>query len=123
MSEEDYEDGVASLSDLREAVENEGDLIAVPMWVVRDAYGAERLGKIVRQNIATALANEGLGSVPMDVPDRQYEIVRIYRLGTGVAQIIDAVLKPTTEGDVRLRSASSSEALQQINRIREIVCG
>jgi nitroreductase len=123
MFEEDYEDGVASLSDLREAVENEGDLIAVPMWVVRDAYGAERLGKIVRQNIATALANEGLGSVPMDVPDRQYEIVRIYRLGTGVAQIIDAVLKPTTEGDVRLRSASSSEALQQINRIREIVCG
>jgi len=122
MSVEDYEDGVASLSELREAVENEGDLLAVPMWVVRDAYGAERLGKIVRQNIATALANEGLGSVPMDVPDRQYEIVRIYRLGTGVAQIIDAVLKPTTEGDVRLRSASSSEALQQINRIREIVC-
>lgn len=112
----------ADLGELREAVEAAGSLLEVPTWAVRDAYGAERLGRIVRQNIATALANEGLGSIPSEIPDRQFEIIRIYRLGTSMAQLIDAVLKPSSEGDERLRSAASSQAIEQIDRIREIVC-
>lgn len=120
---DEYEHDYENVAELREAVEAHGNLLAVPMWAVRDAYGADRLGKIVRQNIPVALANEGLGLAPKEVPDRQYETVRVYRLGTEVARLIDAVLQPNLEGDERLRSAASAETLGQIDRIREIVCG
>ncbi len=121
MGVEDYD--FEDLSELREAVEQNGDLLALPMWSVRQAYGAERLGRVVRENIAKELSSVGLGTLPKELPSYQDDEVRVYRLGSGVADLIDAVARPSSRGDARLREAASGDASTQLDQIREIVCG
>lgn len=111
------------LDELRSDIEDNGDLLALEMWEVRDAYGADRLGRIVRQNIAKELHGRGLASFPRELPDRQGEVVRVYKVGTPVAELIEAVLSPSDDGDDRLRDAAAGEASKQLQEIRETVCG
>lgn len=115
----DFEDIPA----IRKAVEENGDLLTLPMWSVRDAYGADRLGRIVRENIERELAGVGLGCLPKTLPTYQEEEVRVYKLGSRVADLIDAVRRPSEQGDDRLREAGSNEASARIEQIRELVCG
>lgn len=118
--EVDYEfDDVAAI---RAAVERNGDLMAVPMWAVRDAYGADRLGRIVRENIAKELASVGLGSLPRTLPTYQEEEVRLYRLGSRVSDLIESVRRPSEQGDQILRDAAANEPAAQVEQIREIIC-
>ena len=111
-----------ALEDLKVQVEANGGVQSFPMSVVRDEYGAGRLGIHVRSGISKELDGLGLGHYPHVLPDSQYEIVRLYKRGSRVADIINAVLRPGDEGDQEIREVSSGEATEVLARVREMVC-
>ncbi len=107
---------------LKAEVEANGGVQSFTMDVVRDAYGAGRLGVHVRSGISKALQGMGLGHYPPMLPDSQYEKVRIYKLGSQVADVIGAVLRPGSEGDERLRELTGGNASELLAQVRELVC-
>ena len=111
-----------SLQAIKDGVDEAGGVKSFPMWQVRDAYGAGRLGIHVRAGISKALHGLGLGHYPGDLPDSQTQFVRLHRLGTPTADLIEAVLHPGPEGDQRLLAASSGEAEAVLVKVRELVC-
>lgn len=64
----------------------------------------------------------GLGHYPAELPDWQEHQVRIYRLGSPIADLIEAALSPGSEGDIVIREASSGDAQKTLSEIRELVC-
>lgn len=117
-----------SLEELRDQVEKNGGVVTVRMEEVRDAYQAGRLGVHVRSNISKRLRGLGLGHFPLEADDgepmpyRQSAPVRIYKLGSPVADLIDAVLDPGDEHDEELREAATGSSSEILDRIRELVC-
>src|SRR5436190_14547219 len=110
------------LSELRESVEENDGVLTVQAWEIRDAYGAERLGNVVRNNILKALASQGIGVVGDEIPDRAQVPVRLYKLGTPVADVIEAVFSGDRAGDDHLRKVVGGDAARVLNQIRELVC-
>jgi len=111
-----------SLEDLRDAVDAAGGVLTVDMWAVRDAHGAGRLGIHVRTNITKKLRSLGLDHYPDELPGWQEEQVRVYRQGSPVADLIDAVLNPSDTHDEEIRQAVLGEAQATLDAIRELVC-
>jgi hypothetical protein len=110
------------MDDLKAEVEANGGVQSFPMSRVRDAYGAGRLGVHVRTNISKSLQGLGLGHFPSDLPDSQDATVRLFKLGSPVADLIDAVLRPGAAQDQKIRDASGGNAEEVLAAIREIVC-
>jgi hypothetical protein len=105
-------------------VEQNGNVLTTTMGRLRDAHGAGRLGDHVRVDISKALAGIGLGHVPVALPQYQENNVRVYKLGTPVADVIQAVVVPAPENDEKLRSLAdqdSSRYADVIERIRDLV--
>ena len=113
---------IGSLDELRGEVENAQDVLTVSMVTLRDAHGAGRLGIHVRSNISKALRSLGLGHYPEVLPDSQWEPIRIFKLGSPTADLIDAVLNPTDEHDAAIREAAGGEAADTLTRVRELIC-
>jgi len=111
-----------TMADIKTKVEAEGGVASFEMYEVRDAHGAGRLGVHVRSNISKSLSGMGLGHFPKELPDSQTAIVRIYKLGGPVADLIDAVLTPGRNGDERLRETASGDSEKILADIRELVC-
>lgn len=111
-----------SLDQLKAAVLDAGGVLTTRMEYVRDAYGKGRLGVHVRDNIGKALLGLGLGHFPRPLPDRQWALVRIYQLGTPIADLIDAALDPTAAHDDELRRATGGGAAELLAQIKELVC-
>ena len=107
---------------LRAAVERHQDVLTVSMLDLREAVQAGRLGQHVLTTISKALAGRGLGHVPRNLPNYQEEGVRVYKLGSPVAEIIDAALGPGDDNDETLREAANKEASLVVNQIRTLVC-
>lgn len=110
-------------NDLRASVEGDGGLLTTTMETLKDIQGAGRLGVNVREAISKALASHGLGHLPAELPANQWEEVRLYRLGTLLSDVVDAVAKPSAKGDEVLRTVSSSDSQETLRKIRELVCG
>ena len=83
-----------TMEEIRDKVLAEGDVYTFRMDTVRDAYGAGRLGIHVRAGISKHFQGLGLGHFPRDLPDSQEAHVRLYKLGSPVADLIEAVLSP-----------------------------
>lgn len=92
------------------------------MEVLRGAHGAGKLGVHVRKAIHDDLATHGLGHLPGGLPTYQHEEVRLFRLGTPIADTINAVLHPSEGGDQVLRQSAGSEAQDVLKQIRQLVC-
>jgi hypothetical protein len=107
---------------VRQAVDDAGGVLTVKVGALRDAYGAGRLGVHVRSGISRALQGAGLGHYPSDLPDWQDQPVRLFKLGSRVADLIDAVLQPGDAHDEELRQAIRGEATETLAKIRELVC-
>lgn len=107
--------------DLRAAVTADGGLHVVTMGVLRDIQGAGRLGSRVLDTISGQLLLHGMGHLPRELPAHQDSPVRIYLLGTPIAETVDAVHNPSLKGDEILRGAGGSEARTQLQKIREII--
>ncbi|MEV6007347.1 hypothetical protein AB0M29_11115 [Streptomyces sp. NPDC051976] len=114
---------MSAFDSLRGEVEGNGGLHVVDMGTLRQLQGAGRLGVHVRDAITRALESHGMGHIPGELPSNQYDEVRLYLLGSPIADIVKAVLSPNAKGDEALRSVGTSEAQEQLRQIREIVCG
>jgi hypothetical protein len=114
--------GFQSLEEIRQEVEARQGVLSLQMEAVRVAYGAGRLGSQVRENISKALKGCGLGHFPEELPAYQEEWVRLYKLGSPTADLIDAVLQPSSAHDEELRVAVGGEAAAILKQVRELVC-
>ena len=107
--------------EIRKAVEQSKDVLTVQMEVVRDAFGYDRLGVNVRAEISQKLSGLGLGHYPVELPDRQWVPVRLYKLGSSVADLIDAILNPSDEHDDELRRAVSGGDAEILKKVKAIL--
>jgi hypothetical protein len=110
------------LEELLEHVKLKGDVLTCTAGELRVAYGAERLGVNVRHAISSALKSHGLDHYPSMLPDRQDEPVRVYRQGSPVAELIEAVLVlDDPKADAKLRKAAKNDCEKVLKKIRELV--
>lgn len=109
--------------ELRAAVAGNDGLQKITMDTLKKIDGAGRLGVHVRTAISRTLESHGLGHLPRELPPNQEDVVRLYLLGSPVADLIKAVLAPSDRGDETLRTIGNSEAEEQLRQIRQIVCG
>ena len=115
-------DTYKSLEELRDAMPERQNVMTVPMWVLRNAHGAGRIGIHVKMNISRQLHGLGLEHYPSDLPDSQDDYVRVYKQGTRVAAIYAAMLNPNPSRDQLLREAASGAADEILAAVRELVC-
>jgi hypothetical protein len=107
---------------LRAAVEQKQDVLTVSMLDLREAVQAGRLGQHVLNSISRALAGRGLAHVPRALPSYQEYQVRVYKVDSPVAEVIEAALEPGDDRDELLREAANKEASLKLNQIRDLVC-
>ena len=116
---------MASWEELKEDVENNGNVLTLTMESLRDAYGASKLGVHVCAGIRKTLAGIGLGHVPQELPLYQHEQVRLYKKGTDVGDLIDTVLIPGPQNDQslaeRFTNAEGQDYVAIVQAIRELV--
>jgi hypothetical protein len=112
----------STYEDLRDAVAANQGLLAISMEQLRDIHGAGRLGVHVRDAISGSLQRYGLGHFPEELPAYQEQDVRIYQLGTPLADLVHAVLDPKPARDEILRQAAGQSGQDLIRKIRELVC-
>lgn len=113
---------IESYEKLADRVESSGSLLACEMEVLRELHEAGRLGVNVVRGISNKLAQHGLAHIPPELPTSQHEMIRIYKRGTPLARIVEAVLQPSEQGDERLREAANEETAEKLQRVRELVC-
>lgn len=113
---------ISSYDALRAQVDADGGLYTTTMEELREIEGAGRLGQHVRNSISGSLAANGMGHLPAELPAYQESSVRVYRLGTALADVINAVQKPSSPGDQILRQVGTSDAQDVIKKIRQLVC-
>lgn len=113
---------ISSYDSLRKQVEADGGLYTTTMEELREIHGAGRLGQHVRAAISTSLSANGMGHLPEELPAYQEFNVRVYRLGTPLADVVNAVLNPSSSGDQILRQVGTSESQDVIKQIRQLVC-
>ncbi|MFY9265732.1 MAG: hypothetical protein WAO61_09955 [Solirubrobacterales bacterium] len=89
---------------------------------LRDTLGVKRLGIHVCKEISDKLAGVGLGHSPKDLEPDSWQEVRLFTLGTPVAGVINASLKPGSDGDDVLRESAESEANEILRSVRALVC-
>ncbi|WSB85707.1 hypothetical protein OHA60_19065 [Streptomyces cellulosae] len=112
-----------SYEELRAAVTADGGLHVITMGALRDIEGVRRLGNRVLGTISGQLSSHGMGHLPKELPTNQDSPVRVYLLGTPIAEVVDAVHHPSLKGDETLRGVGGSEARAQLQKIREIIGG
>jgi hypothetical protein len=111
-----------SYDDLKKKVEENDGVLTVPMRILRDIHGADRLGINVRDNISRDLAGYGLAHFPESLPDNQYTYARVYKQGTPVADIILAVLDADPAKDATIRKAGGGNGAEDtLRRIKELL--
>jgi len=104
---------------MREVVQSQyGGLAVTSMQQLRDLGNAGRLGKHVRDRISQSLKDHGLGHLPAELPNDQSAEVRIYVTASAIGQVIEAVLRPSESGDVRLRNVGSEDAVKKLSDVR-----
>ena len=111
-----------SYENLRQLVDDEGGLVLTTMEALRDVHGVGKLGVHVRKAIHDNLEGQGLGHLPLDLPTYQHEEVRIYKLGSPIAKVVNAVVRPSEAGDDVLRQSVGSDAQLLLTKIKELVC-
>ncbi len=108
-------------SELRQRVEDEGGVTTVTMAELRDIHQVRKLGVHVRENISKQLGSEGLGHIPSELPPNQENEVRLYRLGTAIAELCGAVTNPGAANDAKIRSAVGNGGPSLIDRLKELI--
>ena len=108
---------------LRDEVTESGDVLTVDMLRLREVHQVSKLGSTVRKNISDKLHGAGLGHYPQSLPQYQEQEVRLYRLGTPIADLVAAVIAPGSDNDEKLKAATGNgaNADEILDRIRELV--
>jgi hypothetical protein len=106
-------------------VEKNGNVLTVQMENLRDAHGAGKLGRHVREEITSALLGIGLATIPQELPSYQHELVRLYKRGTPVGDLIEKVLNPSESTDQtiveRLGGGKAPDFAAIVEKIKKLV--
>lgn len=84
-------------NELLTAVESNQGVHKVTMETLRELEGRQRVGKHIISDIEEKLSTLGIGHLPQVLPNRQQQIVLLYRHGTPVSEVIRAVQVGLTE--------------------------
>jgi hypothetical protein len=95
-----------TFEELAEAVQENGGLVECVMYQLRDTAGWDRLTNRMLVDIEDQLSQKALGYFPWPMPQGRRDEVRIYKRGTKVGNIVEAVLKPADHKDDLLREVS-----------------
>lgn len=124
------EGGVASnmasktFDDIQQEVADNGGVITVQAWQLREAQGAGRLTERINGEISESLRRRGLGHVPFrpeNLPTSQHARVRVYDATSALGKVIEAAHNPGTDEDNMLREAVDGEAAGLLSQIRALV--
>ena len=96
-------------------------MLTVKVYEVRDAHGAQRLGRLVRERMGEELAGEGL-SISEGTPGVGERGSARLPTRCPVADLIEAVERPSEAGDQVVRDAVGGDASGTLDQIRELVC-
>jgi hypothetical protein len=111
--------------EMKDAVEKNGNVLTVTMEELRNTHGVGRLGKKVIAHIHNGLAGVGLGHVPQELPGDQHEPVRLYKMGTPIADAIITVLTPSKQNDAKIKDQFGDGGTEDygaiVQKIRELV--
>lgn len=113
---------VDDYGELRDLVDDSGNVLTCHMWDLRDLQGRDTLGSRVVKNISDELDRVGLGHVPLELKPSGGEKVRLFTRGSEVGDLIVKALYPGEAQDEGLRKRVQSSADQKLKEIREIVC-
>ena len=116
------DDSYPGLVAIAKTVADHDGLITIQMSELRDAHGAGRLGVHVRAGISSALAALGIGHYPEELPGDQIDSVRLFKLGSPIAALIQSVMTLGPEEDEKLRQFAGGDAPKILARVRELVC-
>jgi hypothetical protein len=108
---------------ISKAVTESENVLTVTIGQLRDVNGSGRLGPYVVEAISKNLAAKGLGHYPPELPQEQWRKVRLFRLGSPIADLISLVMDVDDESnDAKLREFAANGAKATLDKIRELVC-
>jgi hypothetical protein len=87
-----------NIDDLQRELRSKNGLMTVKMAVLRDAFGAGKLGIHVVHAISRELARRHIGHYPAPLPCKQATLVRLYEQDKPFAKIIEALNATGREG-------------------------
>ena len=90
MAKRDYSD----FDDLASKVNRSAERLLVPMEALRDLHGKGRLGPRVNDEISQHLRGVGLGHAPDPLPTKQSDLILIFRFGSKIDRVFNALKKP-----------------------------
>jgi hypothetical protein len=104
----------SSWADLDKAIKARGGVLRVAMWALRDIDDYGRLGVRVLATIHDKLADIGVGHLPSDLPNNQYDTVVLFKVSTDAGAVVSAVRNGTSTGEAEsaLRRLNTSDAVQ-----------
>ncbi|ALN75798.1 hypothetical protein [Aureimonas sp. AU20] len=109
--------------DISKAVTASENVLTVTIGELRDVNGSGRLGPYVVEAISKNLAAKGIGHYPPELPQEQWRKVRLFRLGSPIADLIGLVMDVDDEGnDAKLRDFAANDAKATLDQIRQMVC-
>ena len=113
---------INTFEELLEQIEENGDLLTLEMATLRDVYGAGKLGVHVVAGISEKLDELGLGHYPAELPQQQWERVRVYSRRKPVGKLIRAALTLDDRSDKALREIAGDDAAETLKKVKELVC-
>jgi hypothetical protein len=111
---------IDNFDQLADLVEDD-DLVVVQMQNLRAAAKWDRLTMGALDAITDELRQRALGVYP-GLTQNRHEEVRVYRIGTPIGNLVESVIKPSDQGDKRLREAATNSGQELIRKIRGLVC-
>lgn len=109
--------------DISKAVSANDNVLTLTIGELRDVNGSGRLGPYVVEAISKNLAAKGLGHYPPELPQEQWRKVRLYRLGSAVADLIGIVTDVDDDNnDAKLREFAANDAKATLDKIKQLVC-
>lgn len=109
-----------TFDDLARVVDENDGVYTVSEWRLREMYGAERLGSQVRAGIKDKIDSLGL-RLQTDLVGHQHALVRVYRRGSPVAEVIEAAGGAGKEEDAVLRRVASAKGAELVKKLRELL--
>ncbi len=117
-------DKLKTYEDISEAVAASQNVLTVTIGELRDVNGSGRLGPYVVEAISKSLAAKGLGHYPPELPQEQWRKVRLFRLGSPIADLIGLVMDVDSDtNDAKLREFAANDAKATLDKVRQLVCG
>ncbi len=114
-------DEIKTYGDLEEYVSDNDNVATIEMLKLREIHKVQKLGSTVRENISKKLKQKGLDHCPGTLPSYYDEDVRIYKAGTPLSELIDAVNYVGEEYDKKLIRLANNDAQDILGKIKELL--